>query len=111
MKKFISRLRSNQGESLIESMAAILVFTLASILFLSMVNGAANINRAAREADDTFAQQQRKIELPTPTDVPDADVTITVQKAVGGGEDILAQEEVVLVQPAGEEGFHGYYLP
>lgn len=111
MKKFISRLRSNRGESLIESMAAILVFTLASILFLSMVNGAANINRAAREADDAFAQQQREIELPTPTDVPNAEVTITIPKAAGTERDTLAREDVVLVQPEEEEGFHGYYLP
>ena len=58
MKKVIKKLRSKSGETLIESIAAILIFTLASILFFSMVNAAANINITTKEADRAYYTQQ-----------------------------------------------------
>lgn len=63
MKKIIRRLRSRAGESLIESMAAILIFTMGSIILLSMVSTAADINATAKEADDSYNKQIRVAEM------------------------------------------------
>ena len=49
MKHVMKRLKSKAGETLVESMAAILIFTFASIIMLSMVSYAADINTAAKE--------------------------------------------------------------
>lgn len=57
MKKIIMRLRCKKGESLIESMAAILIFTLASIIMLTMVTASADINKAAKEAEKVYHEQ------------------------------------------------------
>ena len=57
IKKLIKRLRSISGESLVESMASVLIFTLASIALLSMITAAARINGEAREADELHQQQ------------------------------------------------------
>ena len=51
MKRLIARLRKRSGETLVESMAAILVFTLSSLLLFSLVNTANRINEATRQAD------------------------------------------------------------
>ena len=57
--KIFCRLRSAAGETLVETMAAILIFTLSSILFLSMASAAARINTQARAADSAYQDQQR----------------------------------------------------
>ena len=57
MKNIIRRLRSQAGESLIESMAAILIFTMGSIILLSMVSTAADINAKARQTYDSYQDQ------------------------------------------------------
>lgn len=68
MKKILKRLKSKRGESLIESMAAILIFTFASILFLSLVNAAADVNLSVRESDELFQAQQQTVEnSPSPS--------------------------------------------
>ena len=51
MKAILKKLKSKAGESLVESLAAILVFTMASIVMYSLVTSAANINRTAKEMD------------------------------------------------------------
>lgn len=51
MKAILNKLKSKAGESLVESLAAILVFTMASIVMYSMVTSAADINRTAKEMD------------------------------------------------------------
>ena len=107
MKTIFRRLKSTRGESLIESMAAILIFTFASILFLSMVNAAADVNLSVREADDDFQIQQQAVESVTsPTanakavlyqDVSDDETLATVNMALvtTEGEDALYTWEVV----------------
>ncbi len=51
MKQIFKKLRSKAGESLVESLAAILVFTFASIILYSLVTTAGDINARAKEAD------------------------------------------------------------
>ena len=57
MKKIMKRLCSKAGESLVESMAAILIFTMGSIIMLSMVSTAADINTTAQKEDDSYNKQ------------------------------------------------------
>ena len=63
MNKILRRLRSKAGESLIESMAAILIFTMGSIIMLSMVSTAADINTKAKAADKSYNEQVRVAEM------------------------------------------------
>jgi len=63
MKNLLSRLKSKKGETLVESMAGILIFTFGSIIMLSMVTSAADINTAAKEADQEFFSQMVQVEL------------------------------------------------
>ena len=65
MKKVLKKLRSKSGETLVESIAAILIFTLASILFFSMVNASANINTETKKADREYYAQQVTAEAGT----------------------------------------------
>ena len=68
MKKIIRKLKSKAGESLVESMAAILIFTLSSIALLSMISASADINRTAKVADQQFQKQMTVVEKAESTD-------------------------------------------
>ena len=85
MKKAIKKLRSKSGETLIESIAAILVFTLSSILFFSMVNAAANINITTKEADRAYYTQQVLAEAGTGAASDAQKKSGTVYVDCGGG--------------------------
>lgn len=62
MNKIFKKLRSRAGESLIESLAAILVVTMASVVMYSMVTAAADINTKAKKNDLTVQQQMASAE-------------------------------------------------
>ena len=85
MKKAIKKLRSKSGETLIESIAAILIFTLASLLFFSMVNAAANINTTTKEADRAYYAQQVLAEAGTNAASSTQKQSGTVYVSCGGG--------------------------
>ena len=57
MTAFFKKLKSKAGESLVESLCAILIFTMASIGMYSMVTAAADINQTAKEADRASQEQ------------------------------------------------------
>lgn len=62
MSNLFKKLKSKAGESLVESMAAILVFTLASIIMMTMVSAAADINTTAKDHDRDFQAQMVVVE-------------------------------------------------
>ena len=62
MKPVWKKLRSKAGESLVEVLCAILIFTLASVGMYSMVMAANNINATAKEADDKFQENMLVVE-------------------------------------------------
>ena len=66
MKNLFHKLRSKAGESLIESLAAILIFTMASIVMYSMVTTAADLNRTAKEMDEANQQHLIAVEKGLP---------------------------------------------
>lgn len=59
MKKIFGKFRSRAGETLVEAMAAILVFTLASILLFTMVNSASRLNKQAIDSDLELSAELR----------------------------------------------------
>lgn len=62
MKTMLRKLKSKSGESLIESLAAILIFTMASIVMYSMVTTSADLNRITKEMDETNQQHMIAVE-------------------------------------------------
>jgi len=51
MNRIMTCLRSRRGESLVEALASILVFTLSSILLFTMINTANSINQTTKEKE------------------------------------------------------------
>ena len=70
MKYIYIRLRSRCGETLVEAMISILVFTLSSVLLFSMITAATNINKATRDAD---AERQAQLSVAEADPVNGAD--------------------------------------
>ena len=66
MKTLLRKLKSKAGESLIESLAAILIFTMASIVMYSMVTTAGDLNRTAKEMDNANQQHMIAVEKGLP---------------------------------------------
>lgn len=62
VKQILRKLKSRAGESLVESLAAILIFTMASIILFSMVTTAGDINGKAKEKDAANQQQMIAVE-------------------------------------------------
>lgn len=113
MKKLIGRLKSTRGESLIESMAAILIFTFASILFLALVNAAADVNLSVREADDAFQTQLQTVEIsPSPSflTTPNAEAVLYPTKEDGTPDESnpLPVVEMTLVTADGDDALYTY---
>lgn len=57
MKTAMKKLKNRKGETLIESMIAILVFTLSSVMLYTMATAASDINLTAKKADKDFQAQ------------------------------------------------------
>ncbi len=108
MKKIIRKLKSKAGESLVESMAAILIFTLSSIALLSMISASADINRTAKVADRQFQKQMTVVEKAESTDAETGYVTFTVNDDT---DHPVAQDKVYICQEKGNNSaLYAYYL-
>lgn len=66
MENLFRKLKNKAGESLIESLAAILIFTMASIVMYSMVTTAGDLNRTAKEMDNANQQHMIAVEKGLP---------------------------------------------
>ena len=62
MNAFFKKLKSKTGESLIESLCAILIFTMASVVLFSLVSAAADINGKAKTKDRENQQHMVAVE-------------------------------------------------
>ena len=89
MKNLMKKLRSRAGESLIEALAAILIFTLASQTMYSMVTAAAGINKTAKNADRALQEQLVVVER-----ADDVTETGTVTMALGSNDVISVTVDI-----------------
>ena len=68
MRQVCKRLKNKAGESLIESLIAILIFTFGSIIMLSMITSAMKVNEATKKADEKYFSDTLAVEKAvTPT--------------------------------------------
>lgn len=105
MKIIIRKLKSKAGESLVESMAAILIFTLSSIALLSMISASADINRTAKVADQQFQQQMAVVEKAEVTGSTEGHVTFKLN------DEYVAQDNVYICrEPENDSALYAYYL-
>lgn len=78
MKTIFCKLKSRKGESLVESLAAILIFTLASIAMYSMVTTAADINMTVKDIEKGYNQQMLIAEQGEGTPSASGSITMTM---------------------------------
>ncbi|MEG2037021.1 MAG: hypothetical protein RRZ93_03445 [Ruthenibacterium sp.] len=57
MDKLRKRLRSRAGETLVETLSALLIIVFSSLILMTMSMTAANINRQTAEADKRFREE------------------------------------------------------
>lgn len=106
MKKIIRKLKSKAGESLVESMAAILIFTLSSIALLSMISASADINRTAKVADQQFQEQMVYVEKAEVTGSTEGQVRFKVNNEPDEKDNVY---KVYICQKQ-DNALYAYYL-
>lgn len=100
MDKLLKRIKNKCGETLIESVISILIFTFASIIMLTMISAANNINQTAKDNDREHYEQLVVAEL-----APDGSgVTKTVNFTIDG-EDVTEYVQVF----GTDGGLYAYY--
>ena len=79
MKALFRKLKNKAGESLIETLCAILVFTMASVVMFTMVNTAANINKQVKEMDAKNQAHMIAVEKGLPSNkIGSGDIVFTI---------------------------------
>jgi type II secretory pathway pseudopilin PulG len=72
----MAKLKSKRGETIVETLVAILIVVLTSSFFLTAVIATAKINKTANSADNSFRAAQEQVEKQE--NKQDGTVTITV---------------------------------
>lgn len=108
MKHIVKKLKSKAGESLIESLCAILIFTMASIIMYSMVTTAADINMTAKEADEANQQYMLIAEQASGTGTS-GNIKIDVIKTEGSGQTIKKSINVGVSIFGSTDTLYSYY--
>ena len=106
MKTIFKKLKSKVGESLVESLAAILIFTMASVVLYSMVTTAGDINGKAKEMDAANQQHLLAVERGEPAE-KNGTGTIAISMTAGNGTTVsLTEGDPIVVDIYGgqEEG-------
>lgn len=109
MKKILKKLRNKAGESLIETLAAILIFTLASVGMFSMVTAAARINETAKQAD---RENQSQMVYAEQGEGPGVVGNVTMTLTLTGNGGVTSHINVVVAKVnvySTEDGLFAYY--
>ena len=101
----MNKLRNRKGESLIEMLVAILIFTLASVVLYSMITTATDMNAQARQKDDSNQEQMVALEMRSGTP-KNGTVSIKVT-SVNGTVKTMGPVRVLLYGEA--NGLYAYY--
>ena len=100
MKKL---LRDQRGETLVEVLAAILIFTLSSIILYSMVTSASKVNLKAREVFDSIGTQMAVAEH-AETKVGTEKIKMTLENGT-----VICDTDVDVYRAEGENTLYSYY--
>ena len=104
----MKKTRFNKGETLIESLAAILVFTLSSIALFTMLSSANKLNNQARVTDENYRTEIAKVEKANSTP-KEGTVKITL-KGEKSDYDITNVPVDVYVGSDRTNALHSYFL-
>ena len=74
----LNKLKSTRGETFVESLVAVVVVSLATLLFVGLVTAAGNINAVQKKADRDFYSAMSKVERLEGTDNDGNAVSIDV---------------------------------
>lgn len=108
MNNLIHKLRSTTGESLLESLVAILVFTLSSIVLYTMVTASAEINTVAKEADQE-SQVQMIIAEQGEVSGQDGSVSMTLTQTATDTVNLSMGTVDVIVYGGEGDALYAYY--
>lgn len=108
MKNAMKKLKNRRGETLVETLVAVLVFTLSSVLMYSMAAAANNINQTARAADEVFQQQIVDVEQAAGTQ-SSGSVSVSLVKSPGSNTSKNMGSVNVDVYKSGD--LCAYYVP
>ncbi len=106
----MKKTRLNKGETLVESLAAVLVFTLTSIALFTMLSTANKLNKTAKETDENYRDEIAAVEK---ADSGHKDGTVKViLKGENGKSDITIDSVSVDVYSGSNKAnaLHSYFL-
>lgn len=107
MKAVFRKLKTRRGETLIESLVAILAFAISTVVMYSMVTAAMNMNYNAREADKAFQNKVKTAEQAQGSG-RSGTVTLTLTQSPANSQDKKMGEVVVKVY-GDTDGLYAYY--
>lgn len=108
MNRIVKKLISRRGESLIESIAAILLFTMASVAFLSMVSASTNINQTVTEREAQYSAELNYAEDPAHAA---SGTDISVEIIVGNDDAHPITVSNVGIAQKNDGAIYAYYVP
>ena len=83
--KLVHKLKSRGGETLTETLVAVLVVSLASAALAALLTAAVNLNQKAKAQDAVLYQAVTEAQFPQGTGLGETGtVTVTVKKPIGG---------------------------
>ena len=75
----IRKLKQNKGETLVESLVAVMIAVMAMTLVATATMAAAKINISTREADVAFAEELKGAEIFTATTIQTKQLSVKLQ--------------------------------
>lgn len=106
MQGFLKKLNSKKGETLIESLIAILIFTCASLVMYAMVSSAGNINEKAKEMDSAYQDQLLIAERGEGAGTP-GQVSVTLDMGDNGQQPLVTID--VDIYGGTDDSLYAYY--
>ncbi len=109
MKTILRKLKGKRGESLVETLFAILIFTFASITMYSMVSSAMSITNKAKAADAANQSQLEVAERAEGKGKP-ANISLTLTETPGGETEQELGEVSVNIFGGDNGELYAYYV-
>ena len=108
MKRILNRLRSKRGETLVEVMASILIFTLSSILLYSMITTANRINAEVRDTEQA-QQENLMFAQKAEGDGEAGTISLSLTRPDGTTEDVFGNISVRVFRKSADSPFYTFF--